>query len=225
MAKISVVIADDHVLVRQGIRRFLESAGDIEVLAEVGDGLELLRKLAQVSPDVVLLDLHMPQMTGIEAAQRIKRDYPRVRILVLTADDAVPQVLALLKTGADGYVLKTARMEEVIHAVRQVYSGNVALSPQVATQVVHQIARMPSAPEDEAPLFIEPLTERELMVLRLAAQGKTNREIGQALAISHRTVQGHLADIYDKLHVHSRTEAVTEALKLGWMTIERGGKP
>ena len=225
MAKISVVIADDHVLVRQGIRRFLESAGDIEVLAEVGDGLELLRKLAQVSPDVVLLDLHMPQMTGIEAAQRIKRDYPRVRILVLTADDAVPQVLALLKTGADGYVLKTARMEEVIHAVRQVYSGNVALGPQVATQVVHQVARMPSAPEDEAPLFIEPLTERELMVLRLAAQGKTNREIGQALAISHRTVQGHLADIYDKLHVHSRTEAVTEALKLGWMTIERGGKP
>ena len=223
MAKISVVIADDHVLVRQGIRRFLESAGDIEVLAEVGDGLELLRKLAQVSPDVVLLDLHMPQMTGIEAAQRIKRDYPRVRILVLTADDAVPQVLALLKTGADGYVLKTARMEEVIHAVRQVYSGNVALSPQVATQVVHQVARMPSAPEDEAPLFIEPLTERELRVLRLAAQGKTNREIGQALAISHRTVQGHLADIYDKLHVHSRTEAVTEALKLGWMTIERGG--
>jgi len=84
---------------------------------------------------------------------------------------------------------------------------------------------MPSAPEDEAPLFIEPLTERELMVLRLAAQGKTNREIGQALAISHRTVQGHLADIYDKLHVHSRTEAVTEALKLGWMTIEREGKP
>lgn len=225
MAKISVVIADDHVLVRQGIRRFLESAGDIEVLAEVGDGLELLRKLAQVSPDVVLLDLHMPQMTGIEAAQRIKRDYPRVRILVLTADDAVPQVLALLKTGADGYVLKTARMEEVIHAVRQVYSGNVALSPQVATQVVYQVARMPSAPEDEAPLFIEPLTERELMVLRLAAQGKTNREIGQALAISHRTVQGHLADIYDKLHVHSRTEAVTEALKLGWMTIEWGGKP
>jgi len=225
MAKISVVIADDHVLVRQGIRRFLESAGDIEVLAEVGDGLELLRKLAQVSPDVVLLDLHMPQMTGIEAAQRIKRDYPRVRILVLSADDAVPQVLALLKTGADGYVLKTARMEEVIHAVRQVYSGNVALGPQVATQVVHQIARMPSAPEDEAPLFIEPLTERELMVLRLAAQGKTNREIGQALAISHRTVQGHLADIYDKLHVHSRTEAVTEALKWGWMTIERGGKP
>ena len=225
MAKISVVIADDHVLVRQGIRRFLESAGDIEVLAEVGDGLELLRKLAQVSPDVVLLDLHMPQMTGIEAAQRIKRDYPRVRILVLTADDAVPQVLALLKTGADGYVLKTARMEEVIHAVRQVYSGNVALSPQVATQVVHQVARMPSAPEDEAPLFIEPLTERELRVLRLAAQGKTNREIGQALAISHRTVQGHLADIYDKLHVHSRTEAVTEALKLGWMTLERGAEP
>ena len=225
MAKISVVIADDHVLVRQGIRRFLESAGDIEVLAEVGDGLELLRKLAQVSPDVVLLDLHMPQMTGIEAAQRIKRDYPHVRILVLTADDAVPQVLALLKTGADGYVLKTARMEEVIHAVRQVYSGNVALSPQVATQVVHQVARMPSAPEDEEPLFIEPLTERELRVLRLAAQGKTNREIGQALAISHRTVQGHLADIYDKLHVHSRTEAVTEALKLGWMTIERGAEP
>ncbi|HOV49316.1 MAG TPA: response regulator transcription factor [Anaerolineae bacterium] len=225
MAKISVVIADDHVLVRQGIRRFLEAAGDIEVLAEVGDGLELLRKLAQVSPDVVLLDLHMPQMTGIEAAQRIKRDYPRVRILVLTADDAVPQVLALLKTGADGYVLKTARMEEVIHAVRQVYSGNVALSPQVATQVVHQVARMPSAPEDEEPLFIEPLTERELRVLRLAAQGKTNREIGQALAISHRTVQGHLADIYDKLHVHSRTEAVTEALKLGWMTLERGAKP
>lgn len=218
--KISVLLADDHVLVRQGIRQFLEGAGDIQVVAEAGDGLEVLQLLARFRPDVVILDIHMPRMNGIEAAQRIKSDYPQVRILILTADAEDPHVFSLLKTGAAGYVLKTARIEELIRAVREVHAGNVALSPQVAAKVVRRM--MPQAPayDLELPFPIETPTERELAVLRLAAQGMTNREIGQALSISHRTVQGHLANLYGKLNVNTRTEAVTEALRLGWIVIK-----
>lgn len=218
--QISVLLADDHVLVRQGIRRFLESAGDIKVVGEAGDGEEVMRYLVQSNPDVVILDLHMPQMGGLEVTQQIKANYPRVRILVLTADDENPQVLALLRAGADGYLLKTARIEAVIRAVREVHAGNVALSPEVATTIVRQVSSVPRAAEISSGFVAAAPTAREIAVLRFAAQGMTNREIGQALSISHRTVQGHLANLYTKLQVNTRTEAVTEALKRGWISLK-----
>jgi DNA-binding NarL/FixJ family response regulator len=214
---IRVLLADDHVLVRQGIRQFLNEAPDIEVVAEASDGAEALRLIKTVEPDVAVLDIRMPEVTGVEATRRIKQHFPTVRVLILTAYDDDPYVFALLKAGADGYVLKTTRAESLVQAVRDVHKGTAALSPEIATKVVRQMGQQgPSGAADQA----ESLTEREIEVLRLAAQGMTNREIGRELQISHRTVQGHLANTYGKLQVNSRTEAVTEALKRGWIVIE-----
>jgi len=210
-------LADDHVLVRQGIRQFLEEEADIEVVAEAGDGAEAIRLIEAHQPDVAVLDIRMPEMSGVEATRRIKEHLPQVRVLVLTAYDDDPYVFALLQAGANGYVLKTASADELVRAVRTVYQGQSALSPEIASKVVQQ---MTSGKPEAAAEQVETLTERELDVLRLAAHGKTNRAIGSDLGISHRTVQGHLASIYGKLGVNSRTEAVTEALRRGWLVIE-----
>jgi len=215
--KIRVLLADDHVLVRQGIRQFLEDEGNIEVVAEADDGAQALRLIEQHQPDIAVLDIRMPEMTGIEATRRIKTEFPQVRVLILTAYDDDPYVFALLQAGADGYVLKTASADELVRAVRTVYEGQSALSPEITSKVVRQMASGKPAGAVEQ---VESLTERELDVLRLAAQGKTNRAIGSDLGISHRTVQGHLASIYGKLDVNSRTEAVTKALRRGWIVVE-----
>lgn len=217
MAEIRVLLADDHVLVRQGIRQFLEDEADIEVIAEANDGAEAIRMVQEQQPDIAVLDIRMPEVTGVEATRRIKDRFPNVRVLILTAYDDDPYVFALLQAGADGYVLKTASAEELVRAVRTVYEGQSALSPEIASKVVRQMASGKPAGAAEQ---VESLTERELDVLRLAAQGKTNRAIGGELDISHRTVQGHLASIYGKLGASSRTEAVTEALRRGWIVIE-----
>ncbi len=215
--QIRVLLADDHVLVRQGIHQFLEEAAGIEVIAEADDGAEAIRLVKEHRPDVAVLDIRMPHVTGVEATRRIKQHHPEVRVLILTAYDDDPYVFALLQAGADGYVLKTAPADALIQAVRDVYAGAAALSPAIATKVVRQLSQQrPAGAADQ----VEPLTEREIEVLRLAAHGMTNREIGGELDISHRTVQGHLANVYGKLQVNSRTEAVTEALKRGWIVIE-----
>lgn len=215
--KIRVLLADDHAVVRKGIRQFLEESGDIEVLAEADDGAEALRLIEERRPDVVVLDIRMPEMTGVEATQRIKTHFPNVRVLILTSYDDDPYVFALLQAGADGYVLKTANGDELVRAVHTVHQGESALSPAIASKVVRQA--MSGRPEG-AGEQIETLTGRELDTLRLAAQGLTNRAIGRELSISHRTVQGHLQSIYGKLNVGSRTEAVTEALRRGWIVID-----
>ncbi|MGD2166195.1 MAG: response regulator transcription factor, partial [Anaerolineae bacterium] len=189
---------------------------DIAVVAEAEDGAEAIRLTAAHRPDVVVLDIRMPNVTGVEAARRIKEHFPEMRVLALTAYDDDPYVFALLQAGADGYVLKTASADELVQAVRTVHRGESALSPEIASKVVRQATR--GRPEGAADQ-VESLTERELDVLRLVAEGMTNRETGRELGISHRTVQGHLASIYGKLDVSSRTEAVTEALKRGWIVI------
>ncbi len=216
MAKIRVLLADDHVLVRQGIRQFLEEAGDIEVIAEAGDGDEAILLAEVHRPNLAVLDIHMPGSTGVEATRRIKERWPDMRVLILTAYDDDPYVFALLQAGADGYVLKTASADELVRAVHTVHQGRSALSPEIAAKVIRQIkSGRPGTASDQ----VEPLTQRELDVIRLAARGKTNRQIGIELGISHRTVQGHLASIYGKLDVNSRTEAVTEALRRGWILL------
>jgi DNA-binding NarL/FixJ family response regulator len=214
---IRVVLADDHAVVRKGIREFLEEKGDILVVAEAVDGTEAIALVAEHRPDVAVLDIQMPGMTGIEATRRIKVEHPDVRVLILTAYDDDPYIFALLQAGASGYVLKTADSIELAHAVRAVYRGESALDPAVAQKVVQQLV---GGHPPGAQTAVEALTEREVEVLRLAARGMTNKAIGQELGISDRTVQGHLANIYGKLNVGSRTEAVTEGLKQGWITIE-----
>jgi DNA-binding NarL/FixJ family response regulator len=214
---IRVLLADDHVMVRQGIRQFLEESGDIDVIAEAGNGAEAIRLVGIHQPDVAILDIRMPEVTGVQATRRIKEDFPQVRVLVLTAYDDDPYVFALLQAGADGYVLKTASGDKLVHAVRTVHEGQMALAPEIAGKVVRQaVSGRPTEATDQ----IETLTDRELDVLRLAARGLTNRAIGRELSISHRTVQGHLQSVYGKLGVNSRTEAVTEALKRGWIVVE-----
>ncbi len=215
---IRVVLADDHAVVRKGIKEFLEEEGDIVVVAEAADGAEAVDLIAEHQPGVAVLDIQMPNMTGVEATRRIKARWPEVKVLVLTAYDDDPYIFALLQAGANGYVLKTASSEELLQAVRAVHRGESALSPEVMDKVVAQLATgRPLGAQPQA----EILTGRELEVLQLAARGLTNRAIGRELGISDRTVQGHLANVYGKLGVSSRTEAVTRALQRGWIVLDK----
>ncbi len=214
---IRVLLADDHAVVRKGIREFLEEDPEIVVVAEAGDGIEAVRLAAEHAPDVAVLDIQMPRLTGIEATRQIKAALPGVRVLILTAYEDDPYVFALLRAGADGYLLKSADSDNLVRAVRTVAGGGKVLDPAVAAKVMVQMSTgKPAAAGDQ----VEPLSERELAVLRLAGQGLTNKAIGAALGISDRTVQGHLANLYGKFGVASRTEAVTKALKLGWIVLE-----
>jgi len=230
---IRVVLADDHAVVRKGIREFLEEEGDIVVVAEAADGAQAVSLVVEHRPDVAVLDIQMPGMGGIEATRQIKAQCSAVRVLILTAYDDDPYIFALLHAGANGYILKTADSAELVRALRAVYRGESALDSAVTHKVVQQLTSgRPSAPPPSGVLgqpaaqpgsggaWAEALTEREVDVLRLAAKGLTNKAIGHTLGISDRTVQGHLANIYGKLGVNSRTEAVTQALKQGWIVVE-----
>jgi DNA-binding NarL/FixJ family response regulator len=214
---IRVVLADDHTFVRKGIRDFLEEENDIQVLAEATTGVEAVALTLQHQPDVAVLDIQMPEMTGIEAARQIKAKAPEVQVLVLTAYDDDPYIFAMLQAGASGYVLKNAPSAELVRAVRTVAAGGSALDPTVTAKVMAQLS---SGKPSGAQAVVERLTQRELDVLRLAAKGHTNRAIGLELGISDRTVQGHLANIFGKLGVATRTEAVLLAMKQGWITLD-----
>jgi DNA-binding NarL/FixJ family response regulator len=205
---IRVLLADDHAVVRQGIRQFLEASGEIEVIAEAGDGEEGLRLIRQHLPDVAVLDIQMPLRSGIDLARAVRADRLPVGVLILTAFDDEPYVRAVLQAGANGYVLKTADAQDIVEAVRSVSEGKSVLDPTIARQLISRFS-------GEPPLLVEALTERELEVLRLAAHGYTNKAIGVQLSISDRTVQGHLAKVFGKLHAASRTEAVMRAVTLG----------
>jgi two-component system, NarL family, response regulator LiaR len=215
--RIRVLLADDHAVVRKGIREFLDEDEEIEVVAEAANGQDALRLALELLPRVAVLDVQMPVMNGIDATREIRVRAPGVRILILTAYDDEPYVFTLLRAGADGYILKNADSDEIVRAVKAVAAGGKVLDPAVAAKVV---AQMTTGKPGGAAEQVEPLSERELDVLRLAGQGLTNKAIGVALNISDRTVQGHLANIYGKLGVSSRTEAVTRALKLGWILLE-----
>jgi DNA-binding NarL/FixJ family response regulator len=214
---IRVVLADDHAVVRKGIHDFLEEAGDIQVVAEATTGTEAVAVTLEQQPDVTVLDIQMPEMSGVEAARQIKAQAPEVQVLVLTAYDDDPYIFAMLQAGASGYVLKNASSEELVRAVRAVARGESALDPTVTAKVMSQLA---GGKPPGAQAVVEGLTQRELEVLRLAAKGHTNRAIGQELGISDRTVQGHLANIFGKLGVSTRTEAVLLAVKQGWITLD-----
>ncbi|MBI1794168.1 MAG: response regulator transcription factor [Chloroflexi bacterium] len=211
-AKIHVLLADDHHIVRAGIRQLLESAGDLQVIAEAGDGEEAQALIQKHKPDVAVLDIQMPKASGIEVTRWVRAHLPAVGVLILTAYDDDPYVMAVLQAGANGYVLKTAQASELIQAVRDVNEGKSALDPEVTRKLMSNLFKHP---ETSA---VEPLTDRELDVLRLAAKGYTNKSIGVQLGISDRTVQGHLAHIFAKMQATSRTEAVMRAVSLGWIS-------
>ena len=212
---IRVVLADDHAVVRKGIREFLEEDTAIQVVGEASDGEQAIALVAREKPDVAVFDIQMPKMNGMEATRRVKKEFPQTRVLILTAYDDDPYIFAALQAGANGYLLKTSSSDELVHAVHAIAEGESALSPTVAKKLVLRAAG--GQPNEET---IEPLTEREMEILRLAAKGMGNKQIGVTLTISDRTVQGHLANIYAKLHVGTRTEAVMFAVREKWITLE-----
>lgn len=213
MSKIRVLLADDHAVVRAGIRGFLEQAGDIEVVAEAEDGETAKTLIKQHRPDVAVLDIQMPKASGIEVTRWVRANLKGVGLLTLTAYDETPYVMGILQAGANGYILKTAAPEDLIQAVRDVYAGKSALDAAIAQKVM---ARLFDQQASSNP-YQQP-TERELEVLQLTAKGFTNKAIATQLGISDRTVQGHLAHLFDKLQATSRTEAVMRAVSLGWIT-------
>ena len=213
---IRVVLADDHAVVRKGVREFLEEDATLRVVGEANDGEEALALVARDKPDIVLLDIQMPRLNGLETTRRVRKEFPGTRVLIVTAYDDDPYIFAALQAGASGYMLKTSTSDELIHAVHAVIEGETALSPTVAKKLVERAMGQIVSPDE----IIEPLTERELEVLRLAAKGLGNKQIGNALTISDRTVQGHLANIYAKLHVATRTEAVLRAVREKWIVLE-----
>jgi len=206
-----VLLAEDHNMVRQGTRLYLESKG-VDVVGEATTGREAVEMAAQLQPDVVLMDIHLPELTGVEATRRIHHDHPQIHILVLTAYDEPAYVHALLEAGADGFILKTAELAELHAALTEVAQGRKAFGEAALARA--------SEHRDEVNAQVEGLTDRELDVLEQARTGKTNKEIGKALFISDRTVQGHLKNIYQKLGVTTRTEAVSVALRHGFITLD-----
>jgi NarL family two-component system response regulator LiaR len=218
MDKIRIIVADDHSVVREGTRALLEREADMEVVGEAKDGEEAINLIQKLHPDVAILDISMPKLSGIEVTRQVKPRFPSLAILILTAYDNDEYVFALLEAGAAGYLLKDVPGHEIVEAVRAVHSGESVLHPAIARKVI-QRAISTTAKASEEKSGIE-LSDREREVLKLAAKGLNNKDIADNLCISIRTVQGHINSIFHKLGVGSRTEAIFQSVKRGWLSFE-----
>jgi DNA-binding NarL/FixJ family response regulator len=215
---IRVVLAEDHTLVREGTRRILEDSGHIEVVAEAADGEQALAAVDAHDPDLVLVDIGLPQLNGIEVTRRIKATRPHVGVLVLTVHDDDQYVFALLEAGAAGYLLKDVDGHELVHAIEAVHAGESVLHPAITHKVLARLAGREPGPVQ--PPTGHQLTEREHEVLELAARGLPNKEIAAGLGLSVRTVEAHLSRVFHKLEVGSRTEAILHGLRSGWFDLD-----
>ncbi len=210
---IRVLIVDDHALFRRGLEMVLEGEPGIEVVGEASDGHEALEQAEAAAPDVVLMDVRMPRRSGIEATRAIKDAVPTARILMLTISDDEADLYEAIKAGASGYLLKEISIEEVAGAVRSVFAGQSLISPAMASKLLSEFAAMVKRQEERTQMPGPRLTERELEVLKLVARGLSNRDIGKDLFISENTVKNHVRNILEKLHLHSRMEAVVYAVR------------
>jgi NarL family two-component system response regulator LiaR len=209
------LIADDHTIVRSGITALLAQVPDIEVVGEASDGQQAITQAAILHPDVILMDLVMPNVDGIEAIRQIKARQPDSRILVLTSFAADDKVFPAIKAGALGYLLKESRPSDLIEAIRQVYRGESALHPTIARKVLHELTHPPARPPTP-----DPLTEREMDVLRLVAQGLGNQEIATKLHVGNATVRTHVSNILAKLHLANRIQVALYALREGLVSLD-----
>jgi NarL family two-component system response regulator LiaR len=216
---IRVFVAEDHAIVRKGVCALLTLEPGIEVVGEAGNGQEAVRGIETSRPDVILMDLVMPEMDGIEAIQQIVARQPQARILVLTSFATDDKVFPAIKAGALGYLLKDSEPRDVLDAIRQVHRGESSLHPRIARKLMQELTR-PS----EQPPTSDPLTGRETEVLRLVAQGKSNRDIAEALTITEGTVRVHVSNILGKLHLASRTQATLYALREGLASLDDGSQ-
>jgi len=215
MDSIRILLVEDHVVVRQSIRQFLDRERDLEVVGEASDGEEAVQLAARLKPDVIVMDVAMPNVNGIEATKRIKALCPATAVLALTAYDYDQYIFALLDVGAAGYLLKDVSLQELVQAIGAVNRGDCVLHPVVARKVVARFRRAPGEHEGSGLL-----TEREVEVLKMAAEGVCNNDIAQQLCVSVRTIEAHFGNIFNRLGVGSRTEAVVYALKRGWLNLE-----
>ena len=214
---IRVLIADDHAVVRRGVRALIDTEPDMEVVDEASDGEESVWKALSLQPDVILLDIVMPRKSGLEAIVEIKRENPEARILILTSFAEDDKVLPAIKSGALGYLLKDSSPEELLQAIRDVHRGDSSLHPTIARKLVREISQPTSLPLRE-----DPLSDREVEVLKLVGQVLSNQEIAEKLVVSHRTVAKHVGNILDKLHLANRTQAALYALREGVATLDPG---
>ena len=210
---VRVLIVDDHALFRRGLQMVLEGESDIDVVGEAGDGHEAIVQAERTTPDVVLMDVRMPKRSGIEATRAIKDVLPSVKILMLTISDEEADLYEAIKAGASGYLLKEISIDEVANAVRSVQAGQSLISPSMASKLLTEFAAMVKRRDERNQVPGPRLTERELEVLKLVAKGMNNRDIGAELFISENTVKNHVRNILEKLHLHSRMEAVVYAVR------------
>lgn len=214
-ARIRILIADDHAIVREGLRALIEAKPDMELVGEAEDGERAVALAGSLQPDVVLLDLVMPGMNGIQAVREIVRAQPQARILIFTSFGNDADVFAAIRAGALGYLLKDSSPQVLIDAIRQVHRGESSLHPAIARKLINEFRQPSSTPPLETAL-----TEREVAVLKLIARGWSNEAIAEKLVISERTVSGHVGSILDKLHVDNRTQAALYALREGLVSLE-----
>jgi len=218
MKKITILLAEDHVVVRESIRQYLEREPNLSVVGEAGDGEEAVRMANELKPDLIVMDISLPKLNGIEATKRIKELHPTAIVLVLTAYDYEQYIFPLLEAGAAGYLLKDISSRELVDAIQTVYRGEAALHPAIARKVLARFKQAKVEPGREHELDL--LSQRETAVLKMAARGMSNQDIAEELNLSVRTVESHLGSIFNKLGVASRTEAVIEAMRQGWFTLE-----
>ena len=216
--KIGVLLVDDHAVVRQGLRMFIEMQNDMEVVGEGSNGAEAVDLAARLSPDVILLDLLMPQMDGVEATRKILEGNPKSRVLILTSFGDDDKVFPAIRAGAQGYLLKDIQPRDLVQAIRETYQGKAQLHPDVAQRLMAAVSGHVPIKEPKSvslPKELEGLTEREREVLELIARGLTNREIAEKMVISEKTVKTHVSNLLDKLELEDRTRAAIWALKHG----------
>ncbi len=216
----TILIVDDHEVVRKGVRSYLETVPDFQVVGEASSGEEGIELVSELIPDIVLLDLIMPGIDGVESTRRIKKISPRTQVVVLTSYHEDVHIFPALKAGAISYILKDMKMEKLVEALQRAVRGEVTLHPRVAARVLQNIR---GEYEEEQPLFTE-LTDRELDVLKLIANGMTNSQIAEELVISENTVKGHVSNILSKLHVADRTQVAVYAWQRGLVQRDQLGE-
>jgi two-component system, NarL family, response regulator NreC len=217
MSKIKVLVVDDHTLVRQGIRSLLALADDIEIVGEAADGREAVEKVGQLAPDVVLMDLAMPNMGGLEATRRIRRQFPATKVLVVTQYDDSEYVIPVIEAGARGFITKTASPMELASGIQAVHRGDSFLSPSAATALVEECQLKPNAEGEKSSYQL--LTDRERETLKLIAEGHTAREIAEMLVVSPKTVEWYKTNLMNKLNLHSKADLIKYAIRKRLVTL------
>jgi DNA-binding NarL/FixJ family response regulator len=220
MDRIKVLIVDDHRVVREGLSAILKSKENIQVLGEAQDGQEAVEKARSLLPDVILMDVSMPKMTGVEATRIIKREFPHIGIIALTMYEEQQYIFDLVRGGATGYLLKDSDSDQIVKAIQSVYRGDSLIHPAVASKILAEFSLMTQKKGKKSGWVEHDLTEREITVLRLVADGKTNKEIANHLDLSEKTVKNHVRNIFHKLQVYDRTQAAILAIRKGLIELD-----